>query len=265
MSHLSPTQIVWEAAGRPVPCDSTGEPIPERGSGHCAACGAPAEYAMDDTISENFTTVKNSSRGWPFGGSSTCSACVFSARTLRLRCVPWWATASGIRFWESRGSDGVLELCSPPEPPFVAAIPLAGMAHGGEKHWRRTWWPGEQRPEGGYLVRLQSKHVAIYARASTSRERYPLQVDDQHDIVVDVALWRELHEDASALIRDMAAAGVWASAQASALKTLRPPPKCTLGLVRDWNARTRLMRRHLGATWWPLFAGLMPIRRIDDE
>jgi hypothetical protein len=122
----------------------------------------------------------------------------------------------------------------------------------------RAWWPGEKEHQSGYLSKLQSKHVAIYARVATRRERYPLQVDDLMDVVVDVALWLDLHDDAIGLLDDMV--GSWPSAKRQAILTLNPPILAPLGLVRDWNNRVRRLRQHAHKTWWPLFVGLLPVR-----
>ena len=283
------SHIIWQGAGCPEPCDSTGATIRKRGTGTCAACGSAAEYLLSDTISDSFSQVKNAGRAWGFGGNATCAACVFAARTLRLRCSAWWATMDGVSFWRTRPivqspqavralatewwkaefpdtrPDGVAVLCNPPEPPFVAAIPLTGIAHGGESHLMRTWWPTWQRPAGGYLERLQSKHVAIYARVATERYRFPLQVDDIHDVVVDVALWTTLHSEAMSLIEDMKACGVFSSHQEAALRSVTVPRLGSLALTRSWASKTRLMRQYARAQWWPLFVSLLPIQRSNDE
>jgi hypothetical protein len=171
---------------------------------------------------------------------------------LYRQAIEWWGG-------DVVQPDGVSELCSPPEPPFVAGLPLFGISNGGETHVMRTWWPGESEHRNGYLSKLQSKHVAIYARIATRRERYPLQVDDQIDVVVDVALWQDLHRDATELLRDMS--GIRVGAKRDALLQLRPPQRAPLGLVRDWNHRVRRLRHHANKTWWPLFVGLLPVRK----
>lgn len=175
---------------------------------------------------------------------------------LRDQSATWWAPAC-----PDEQPDGVLELCSPPEPPFVAALPLAGIAHGGETHIMRTWWPGATAPPGGFLGRLQSKHVAIYARVATDRRVYPLQADDNHNVTVDVQLWTDLREESLALLALMDDSGVWPSSQREAIATVRPPAQLPLSLIRDWNSLTRLMRKHSGCQWWPIFSSLIPIRR----
>lgn len=267
---MTATGLLWDAAGRPTPCGADGVPVPRRGGGFCAACGAPAEYALGDTISDNFTSVKNASRAWAWGGHDVCASCVFATRTLRLRCAGWFASARGVEWWRTRPTvtewwasrcrhwpaerpDVLATLFAPPEPPFVAALPLAGIAHGGEANIHRTWWPGETAE----LSRLQAKHVAIYARVATSQERYPLQVDDQHDIVVDVPLWSRLRPIVAELIADMRECGVRWDDLRTALRTLLPPPRSSAVLTRTWRMRVEPLRPHHRASWWGLFVGVV--------
>lgn len=262
---MKATHIIWRGAGSPDPCETNGDPIPKLGDGSpCAACGEPGHYRLRDAISDNFTTVKNSSRAWPFGGDSICAACVFACKTLALRLALSFSRENGVWFigtrpipklidpktpWMWDRPDGLSALLNPPEPPFVAMMPLAGMDHGGESNLERAWWPNST-PHERRLERLQSKHVAIYARVGYSRERYPLQVDDHHDIVVDVPVWTALRVHCDALLLEMRQGGVGANDARDSLCSLRPPPRCPVSLLRVWGAAVEPLRPHSNSSWW---------------
>lgn len=56
------------------------------------------------------------------GAQGLCSSCAFALRDLRLRCAPWIATPSEVRFCTERW--GILDfLLSPPEPPWSLPCP----------------------------------------------------------------------------------------------------------------------------------------------
>lgn len=335
---MTGARLIWQGAGCPVPTETDGAPIrksKDRGH-HCAACGEPAEYDMKSAISDNFTTVHNASRAWSFGGTHLCAACVWACKTPALRCAMFFARENGLWFlgtWALKGlpqtrPDSLSALLNPPEPPFVACYPLAGVDHGGEDALERTMlqapelsaaitsvrsameaafevllkakpkdvdaatakkivmrslvnlhepWPskvdfaqlradfGRYRWESWWrwaawsLIRIQSKHTAIYARVSTSRDRYHLQVDDALDIMVDVALWREMRTVAEALLADMRAAGVGSREASASLVSLRPPMGMPLPLIASWASRVAPMRAHHAAKWWPVFVSLLPM------
>jgi hypothetical protein len=226
-------------------------------------------------------------------------------------------------------------LLNPPEPPFVAALPLYGVDHGGEanaersllgpppseEEWKRVqeviatavtmlsamapgenlrkkeravrellrigvadwaregearqkadailgdavelrsqpWWAWAVDP----LVKLQSKHTAIYCRVATSRERYPLQVDDTGEVMVDVALWRDLRAVAAPLLLDLRNGGVGSDAAREALLSLRVPPGCPRGVAATWRSRVAPLERHIHAPWWRnLFVPLLPMPEL---
>lgn len=134
----APTRFVWEAAGRPAPVETDGEPIAptdwkaeveKRGralhaasraalvsgdarahrqaeealaslstSPVCACCGEPATHRMADAISDSFTTTANESRARPYSGDGLCAGCVWAHKNLALRCAMWFATPAGIWF-----------------------------------------------------------------------------------------------------------------------------------------------------------------------
>lgn len=264
---IQPTQLIWQGAGSPEPCDTTGLPIPRSsGESHCAKCGAPApagEYTEKQIVSENFLPTRNANRLRAFGGRRYCAACVFASKALRLRCISWFATEERITFWRTRPAepgaprpDAMSALLAPPEPPFVVAVPLYGIAHGGENNWRRTWWPGQPLPANP-LIKLQSKHVALYARVATSRDRYPVQVDDQHEFMLDRDVWLRARDDASALMRALANAGVKPYPARLSVKFLQLPSRPDPALAASWPKLTAPLRPHVDATWWPLFCELL--------
>lgn len=260
------SQLIWRACGSPEPHDHEAIPIPPRGSGApCAGCGEPGTHRMSDAISDNFTTTKNASRAWPFGGQDVCRACAFCARTLALRLALSFTTERGVWFVGTRPHpgmpwtrpDALAALLAPPDPPFVALYPQAGIDHGGEANLERAWWPGRPNHERP-LSRLQSKHVAIYARVAYSRERYPIQVDDQHDVMVDVPLWTTLRARCEEMLLEMRQGGVGANDARDALCSLRPPPRCPTSLLRSWRAAVQPLQPHAGGMWWrPVFVNLL--------
>ncbi len=121
-----------------------------------------------------------------------------------------------------------------------------------EPWWRWAVWP---------LIKLQSKHVAIYARVSTSRERFHLQVDDASDFVLDVALWRGLRVHADGLLLSMRRQGVGARDAVEALTRLRMPPRYRT-TARAWRDVTAPMRAHHEAPWWPVFVSLLHVPEL---
>jgi hypothetical protein len=274
---MQPTQLIWSAAGSPTPFDMDGEPIPKaKTPSHCACCNSPdGNYDLDEVLSSSFTTVRNGSRLAGFGGRNYCSACTFCARTLRLRCISWFASERGVDFWRTRPEtpeyprpNALAALLNPPEPPFVCGMPLYGVKHGGEGHWQRTPWPLRlpDAPPGppvisthiDPLIRLQSKHVAIYARTAYSRDRYPVQVDDSLDFVLDRDLWLRLIDTADTVVHRCMADGVPPYPSKLALESLRLPSRVSPKLASSWRQITATIRPHITAPWWSLFCELYP-------
>jgi hypothetical protein len=284
-------EFLWRAAGCPIPIGTDGAPIPKfdwPAGTRCAATGLPAEYRMDQAVSDNFTTVKNKSRAWSFGGVALSGAAIWACRTLALRCALFFATDRGIWFEAIRPIAGIqprfridaLEaLLRPPPPPFVAGLPLYGIDHGGESNIERAiWWA---RPESGPaqaifpqgpwvrrtsglvtapLIKLQSKHTAIYCQVSGSSERYHLQVDDASDIIVDVRLWRTLKPKAQELLAEMRDAGVGAMDARTALATLRAPKWGSVQFLSRWGRLTDGFQPFRAAPWWGrVFVPLLPM------
>jgi hypothetical protein len=268
------THIIYAAIGRPDPHDTNGDLIKPRGSGGpCARCGEPGNWRLRDAISDNFTTVKNSSRAWPYGGSDICAACLMACKSLRLRCAMWFARDNGIWFTPTRpliakGASGtgraipntridaLKAILHPPEPPFVAAWPKSGVDHGGEANLHRCYVQGLPMPSRP-LTKLQSKHVAIYARVATNKTMYPLQIDGHHDVVVDVELWSALKRASEKLFYDMIECRNGITDCRRSLVTARLPPRAPLSLASDWPRATRLISGVVDTIWWPLFVELL--------
>ena len=279
---MNATQLIYRAIGCPEPHETDGAPIPTSGSGGpCAHCGEPGRWRVRDAISDNFTTVKNASRAWPFGGKDICAACLMACKAIQLRSALWFARESGIWYTPTRpiiakdtegkghaipGTrvDALAVLLNPPPAPFVAGYPRAGIEHGGEANMHRIYRPGYQMPERP-LIKIQSKHTAIYAQVATSRDRYPLQIDDVHDVVVDVELWSRSRSLCDSLLMELRAGGVGAQDCRAALLSLRSPPNAPLALVRDWPARVAPLRRHHGSLWWPFFLELLHMPPLPDR
>lgn len=205
-----------------------------------------------------------------------------------VRPLPGWENPKpdGATTWPVMGRpDPLAALLSPPPPPFVAGFPLYGIDHGGEANSQRVVWQwtngdGTQRPhipqpmekmklqkDGskkvevvGPLIKIQSKHTALYCRVSGSRERYHLQVDDALDVMVDVSLWRSLRASAETLLCDLRAKGVGAQDARASLMTLRPPPGAPISLLTTWRVRVAPFVQHASAPWWGrVFVPLLPM------
>jgi hypothetical protein len=177
--------------------------------------------------------------------------------------MSWFASGDGIAFWRTRpeapgapAPDALASLLSPPAPPFVAGIPAYGIAHGGEAHSHRTWWPGELAQDP--LIKLQSKHVAIYARTACSRDRYPVQVDDAREFVLDRDAWLRARDDAAVLMAALVKDGVPPYRAKLAVRDLAIPQRVSIVTACAWPHLTSPLRRHAMTVWWPLFCDLIP-------
>jgi len=264
MTTTAATRFLWRAAGEPWPCETTGERIVPRGAprGVCATCGdGPAAFALDDAFSSNFWPVRNLDKMFPFGGVRACAACVWCTRTLALRCAAWFATEQGFYFVTRRSL--LACLLSPPAPPFVAGVPLYGMAHGGEANLHRCMWAGATPPDP--LVRLQSKHVAIYSALAHDAGRYTVQVDDSLVVPVDVPMWRGLLAACTEIVAELRAGRLGATEIRDALRTLRLPASAPLATAARWARRVAPLRATAGAAWWPLFCDLVPMPPLPDK
>lgn len=261
------TRIIWQGAGCPAPLDPEGVPLRRRPSGLapvCAMCGGnDPGWISDDAMSDNFRPLTHVNQIFPHAvqGSpvSLCEACVWCARALKLRCAAWFAREDGVWFVGRR--DLLAHLLNPPEPPFVAGLPIYGADHGGETNgWRATWSTDPPLPRGvDRLTRLQAKHVAIYAETALSRARYPLQWDDHTRVTVDVALWRDLAARLGVLAATMRAASVGVTDARDAMRTLRAPMRAPMPVHRAWPELARGLDRYARAAWWPLLTDLVPL------
>lgn len=248
----------------------------------CASCGEPATYRLDDAISDSFTTVRNANRAWAFGGDAACPACLWACKTLALRCGLFFARLpdahgrGGFWFVSLRPLPGLPQtrpdpldvLLHPPPPPFVAGLPLYGIDHGGEANAHRAvWWDdaGRLLVPPSPLVKLQSKHTAIYTQVSLDRERYHLQIDDAADVMVDVPLWRHLRDVCARLLVDLRAGGVGAMEARAALVTGQAPVGAPLPLLSRWTERTAPLRPTMGAPWWSFFVNLLPMPDLPSR
>jgi hypothetical protein len=175
-------------------------------------------------------------------------------------------------------------LLEPPTPPFVCGIPLYGISHGGEStskekpeqgpNYLRTWWPGEAA-HAVPLTKLQSKHVAIYSRVALSRDRYPVQVNDALDFVLDREVWFRARDLANLLMRALVDDGVKGYPAKLALSELRIPFGASSATAARWPMLTAPLRQHYRATWWRLFVEFIPTlegatndttgKRLDDR
>lgn len=283
---MNATTIIWRALGCPTPTENDGSAIKPRKHADgvvCAHCGDPSPtYDLSDAISENFTTMRNKSRAWPFGGRALCAACVVACKSLALKCALTFAREDGLfavpsmpltnesieaflgRKAPNRTRPDVLgAILNPPPAPFVAWYPRYGVEHGTEANVSRILTPGQPLP-ANVCAKVQSKHTAIYADVSRSSERYQLQIDDAEPVLVDVPVWRALRATCDALVSELRAAGCGAEDIRTALATLRPPARCPLALVARWPSRTESLVPVYGAPWWPLFVSLLMIPELSQ-
>ncbi len=284
---MNATTIIWRALGCPLPTENDGTPIAPRKHAAgvvCAHCGDPEPaYDMSDAISDSFTTVRNASRAWPFGGRALCAACVVACKSLALKAGLFFAREDGVWFVPSMPipndslqamlgtkapnrtrPDVLAALLNPPPAPFVACYPRYGVEHGTEANASRILTPGQPLPPNR-LVKCQAKHTAIYAEVSTSRERYHLQIDDAGECCVNVPLWSRLRVLADALVAELRTAGCGAEDIRAALTALTPPPRCPLALVARWHERTQPLSVANRASWWPLFVSLLLIPELEKR
>lgn len=263
---MKATRLLWEAAGRPAPTEGDGTSIAPGVAREtpCAMCGTEGpRYPFKAALSESFWTVGQMSRMFPHaeGPIVLCDACVWCAKTLALRCACWVVTERG--YWWIPRSGLLAVLLDPPAPPFAIGYPAYGIAHGGETHGWRATWCGRVHEQS--LIRLQSKHVAIYAEVATSRERYPLQVDDGAPVWVDRVRWARLVAELAPLVASLRAAGVGATDLRASLLTLEPPPRAPMALLAQWPRAVAAYRAHHRAVWWRTLVELLPIPPLPER
>lgn len=264
---MKATRFLWEVVGSPAPTEGDGTPIsPGSDRGICSMCGGDgARFGFKDALSENFWTVTQTSKLFPHRDPSApvalCAACVWCAKTLALRCVAWVVTKRGI--WWIPKSGMLAILLDPPEPPFAIALPLYGISHGGEGNGHRAIWCGRSHEEP--LVKLQSKHCAIYAEMATSRERYPLQIDDAPPVMVDRERWRALAAELTAHATTLRNAGVGADDVRTSLTTLRAPARAPLPVLARWPSMVRSYQPHAGSLWWRTLVDLLPMPPLPPK
>lgn len=260
---MTPQDIIYRGAGCPPVRDPAGEPLREADLGPCAFCGGEGRLRIKDCLSSNYVVAKQLT----LGAKGLCKPCGFALRDLRLRCAPWIATETGVRFCTERW--GILDfLLSPPEPPFVAGLPWFGISKGGLTNWRycRVWHPtreaqemspakldetGKVIREPQVLPRLQSKHTAIFAQTAVSRDRYPLAFDDNFIGVVNVSLWRRLAAHLTEALRHL---------PVPCLETWMAPrggKDWREGTIR-WRELTAPLEPYHEAAWWPYLLAIVP-------
>jgi hypothetical protein len=260
---MTAQEIIYAGAGRPTVRGPDGEPLAIEPRGQCAFCGANAVLRVSDCLSSNFVVCKR----LRLGVTGLCLACGFCLRDLRLRCAPWIATPTTVRFCVDRW--GILDfLLSPPPPPFVAGVPWFGVQKGGlgNLEFCRVWHPDREAQamspakvdDAGNVLRapqvmpkLQSKHTAIFANVANEVGRYPLAIDDGQPTVVDVELWRSLAGRVTEALR-------WIPVPC--LEEWTPPVysfKWREGVMR-WKSLTAPMEPYRQAAWWKFLLAIVP-------
>lgn len=145
-------------------------------------------------------------------------------------------------------------------PPWPSRVDWAELRREFEPYRAKPWWRACAWP----LIKLQSKHCALYARIATSSERYPLQVDDAADFMVDVPIWRALRPVAEALSADLRRARCSIADTEAALISLAPPIGCRdARLLSGWTARVAPLRVHARSIWWSTFVSLLSPKEVS--
>jgi hypothetical protein len=108
------------------------------------------------------------------------------------------------------------------------------------------------------LIKLQSKHVAIYARTAFSRDRYPVQVDDSSEFVLDRDLWLRLRDRADELTRVLVEDGVPPYPAKLTLQSFQLPKRVSAPVAAAWPRLTAELKQHARATWWRIFCEFYP-------
>lgn len=136
----------------------------------------------------------------------------------------------------------------------VAAIPRYGIAHGGEANAYRCVVAGRAKQPADPLVKLQAKHVAIYAQPSTSPGGLALQVDDDTPIDVRVDEWRALVIPVRGVLRDLIGLGLTEYRARQALITMTCPAGHAARVAALLVAARKTFAKHLTEPFWPIFA-----------
>lgn len=136
----------------------------------------------------------------------------------------------------------------------VAAIPRYGIDHGGEANAYRCAIAGQPTPSDP-LIKLQAKHVAIYAQASTSRGGLALQVDDDTPIDVRVDDWRRIVIPVRDVLRALIAAGLTEYRARLALSSMTCPPGQSARIAAILVAARNTFAKYITEPFWPIFAG----------
>jgi hypothetical protein len=224
------------------------------------------------------------------------AAAVWAAKAIALRSAPWIVepTRAGDKItfhcsqscpadersagwkavWGKQKPSGFLPWLLRNRPAgTIAGLPLYGIAHGGEVHLSRCAWPRAMpghhdgpsaRPAGFIfkpkdpLVKLQAKHTAIYAPASTRAGLLALQVDSDAVMEVEVARWRAAIDPAIAYMDRLMTAGLTEYAARQVLITgaadIRHPSRI--------HAIAAAMPAHIPPSltrepFWAVFAGAL--------
>lgn len=288
-----PVHRLWVAAGKPPPLDGDGTPILPRGStGICAVTGGPGDYLYDQAFSGNFMLPRaactafrhageSSSRSRPSAMPQKClsAAAVWAAKAIALRCATWILEpqldgADRLEFHPSyrvpkdpakaaiwRGAWGDADpsrwlawLLRGRPVGTVAALPQYGIEHGGEQNFHRCFVPGRPPPTDP-LIKLQSKHVAIYAQPATRFGVLALQVDSDVVVEVDTERWRQAYAIVLGLVVQLREADIPAPTVARALAArsldLHYPAAMHAALASALSSLGDLPRH----PFWPIFTG----------
>lgn len=224
------------------------------------------------------------------------AAAVFVAKAIALRAAPWIVepTTAGDKLtfhpsqacpgderaagwkavWEAKKPAAFLPWLLRSRPAgTIAGLPLYGIAHGGEVHLARCAWsrgmPGHHdgraaRPAGWIykpadpLVKLQAKHCALYAPASTRAGLLALQVDSDAVMEVEVARWRAAIDPAIAMMDRLMEAGLTEYTARQVLITGHAEPRHPAKI----HAIAASIERHLPSSltrepFWAVFAGAL--------
>lgn len=299
-----PVHRIWASVGSPQPFETDGTIIkPRNVAGTCAVTGGPARFIYKDGLSVTFTIARSANKAFRFAHLTPAgepwalsAAAVFCAKSIALRAAPWIVepTAAGDKLtfhcsqacpgdersagwkavWQTRKPSAFLPWLLRSRPAgTIAALPLYGIAHGGEVHLGRCAWPrampghhdGKQARPVGYiekprepLIKLQAKHCALYAPASTRTGLLALQVDSDAVMEVEVARWRAAITPALDMMDRLIQAGLTEYAARQVLLTGHADPRQPAKI----HAIAASIERHIPSSltrepFWAVFAGAL--------
>jgi hypothetical protein len=284
--QMHPIEALWRWAGRPAPTMGDGsELVPRRPRPGtvCAATGAASPvFGWSDIVSTNFTTPKLADMAFPFLAESRievgrgrlepafCDSVAWAMRELAFRAATWIFDGDELTFcpmrvfprgdkakvppetlaacYGGRTCIDYLDWLLRPRPPgTIAGFPVMGIGKGGESNFHRLPWPSKATEDP--LVKLQSKHVIIYAQAAQEHGVLRLQVDDAQEFTLRTAEWRPFIAEIRELVLEVMGmmperARFWSIARKLVEEQGRGAPPKAMKRIREVVSRNTRLVNH---------------------